>query len=452
MTLRTRLSLLVALLICVLTGAMGGAAVEVAYRTSVQNVDDALTEVATRASAARDDGLSTALYSASLQAQPVAIALLGSDSSATWLTDAGDIDFPEASGKWPGATGVETMVNGHTYRVLQAEMVDGDRLLLALDVTTIAEDRSTNLRVLLIVSGLLAFLGVAAARLLVRRDLQRIRDLASISDRISEGALDTPVPAAVGVSEVDALASSLGRMVASLNDSFESLQSSHAQLRTFLGDVSHELRTPLTVVRGYVELLGSDEELPDDMRARAVSRSLAEIERMQSLIADLLLLAEFTEQRQPTLVELDLREVVRDGVLDLMSLEPSRPVEARLADTPCPVSGDLRALQSVCSNLLGNIRRHTPASAPVRITLDQAQDSWLLMVEDGGPGLTDEQYAVPLDDLERFNRLRSQTTGGSGLGLRIVATVVRMHGGSIALMPSSLGGLRVECRFPNAMR
>lgn len=450
MTLRARLSLLVALLICVVTAALGGTAVEVAYRTSVQNVDAALTEVATRAASSRDDGLTTAIYAASLQRQSVAIALLGPDGTATWLAGDDDITIPESRTDWPGADRVESLTDGRTYRVLQSRLKDGDSVLLAVDITDIADDRRTNLGILILAGTLLVLLGITASRLLVRRDLQRIRELASLSDRIAQGELDARLPSAVGVSEVDALASSLGRMVASLSRSFDALQSSHAQLRTFLGDVSHELRTPLTVVRGYVELLGSDGELPDDLRERAVVRSLAEIERMQSLIADLLLLAEFAEQRKPLLVPVDLREVVRDAVLDLMSLEPSRSVEVLLPDGPCTVDGDIRALQSLCTNLLGNIRRHTPTTAPVRVSLADVGGEWLLTVEDGGPGLTDEQYAVRIDDLERFSRLRSQTTGGSGLGLRIVATVVRMHGGRLSLTPSPLDGLRVSCRLPRS--
>lgn len=449
MTLRTRLSLLVALLLSTMAIVMGGAAVELSHRTAVRAADDALLAVATRATAARDDGLSTALYAASVQQRPVAVALLDG-SSATWLVGDEDNTLPTTLTGAPGDASVETVVLDRAYRMLQARLADGESVLLATDITALLADRSSNLRSVLLLALLLAAIGAATARVLVRRDLRRIHDLATAADRIAQGALDTPLPTAVGPAEVDLLASSLDRMLTALRSSFDALQASHAQLRTFLGDVSHELRTPLTVVRGYVELLESGDQLSPEMRERAVQRSLSEMDRMQSLIADLLLLAEFAEERAPVREPVDLRDLVRDGVLDLMSLQPARPVDVDLPSDPLVVAGDTRALASLCSNLLGNIRRHTPATAPVRVSLEPLPDSALLIIEDGGPGLTSEQYAAAEHAFERFSRLRSETTGGSGLGLRIVATVVRMHGGSLQLLPSGLGGLRVECRLPAA--
>ena len=450
MTLRSRLTALVAALVCGVAVLMGGAAVQVAYMTGLHSVDQTLEAVAVRASSAKQDGLTSALYSASAQPQPVAVALLSPGSPTTWLRLGDGVRIPEPVLRNAGLHGAESIDVGLAYRVRAAKLADGDSVLLLVDISALQEDRATNLRIVLSISVLLALLGAASSRLMVRRDLNRIRELTGTADRIADGDLQSTLPTAVGISEIDELAAALGRMVTSLTSSFDELRASHSQLRTFLGDVSHELRTPLTVVRGYVELLENHDDLNPELRERAVARSMAEIERMQALIADLLLLAEFAERPEPVRETVDFSAIVRDGLIDLMSLQPERPITAEIPDEDIVLIGDRRALESVCNNLFGNIRRHTPESAPVHVSIAIVDGYAQLVVEDGGPGLTEAQYAVNLDDLERFNRMRSDTTGGSGLGLRIVATVVRMHHGTLHLGPSELGGLRTSCVLPQS--
>lgn len=448
MTLRSRLTMLVAALVGGVAVLMGGSVVQVAYLTSVDSVDQTLEAVADKAASAKQNGLTSALYAASVQQEPVAVALLSPSADATWLLLGDEVRIPETVMRTAGRNAAESIGYASTYRVRAVQLADGDFVFLAINIDPLLAERTTNLRIVLGISLFLALLGVGASQLLVRRDLERIRELTGTADRIASGDLDAALPAAIGVSEVDELAAALGRMVTSLANTLEELRASHTQLRTFLGDVSHELRTPLTVVRGYVELLESHEQLDVETRTRAVTRSLAEIERMQALIADLLLLAEFAERPEPLHDAVDFSGIVRDGIIDLMALQPQRSVSVEMSDADVIVIGDRRALESVCANLLGNIRRHTPDAAAVRVALSSTGATALLVIEDAGPGLTEAQLAVDIEDLERFNRMRSETTGGSGLGLRIVATVVRMHGGSLRLLRSDLGGLRVECTLP----
>ena len=449
MTLRARLTWLVATLLAAVSLLIGGSAVQIAYLSGLHSVDGSLDSVATRASQADENGLASALYAASLQQQAIAVALLPAQGALTWVHGEVEADFSRSAIASVGQRDAATLHDGSPYRVRVARLADGDLVVLAADLTSLQSERASNLRIVLLLSVLLAMLGAAGSRWLVRRDLERIRQLTRIADDIAAGGLHTQIPDAVGVSEVDALAASLQRMVMSLTGAFEQLQASHAHLRTFLGDVSHELRTPLTVVRGYVELLQSDASQDPQLRDRALQRALAEMDRMQDLITDLLLLAEFSERPTPVTEEVAIDAIVRDAVADLSTLQPERPVRLEQPEHPLTVVGDRRALTSLVTNILGNVRRHTPADAAVQVVLARQADGWSLNVDDGGPGLTEQQYAVDLQDPERFSRMRSETTGGSGLGLRLVATVVHMHGGALQLRPSQLGGLAVHCTFPS---
>jgi len=95
-------------------------------------------------------------------------------------------------------------------------------------------------------------------------------------------------------------------------------------------------------------------------------------------------------------------------------------------------------------NILNNISRHTPADAPVRIQLSRNGKKSFLRIEDGGPGLPETSYRDGIELLNRFDSSRSRETGGSGLGLSIIAAIVHEHGGTLTMRKSALGGLAVE--------
>jgi signal transduction histidine kinase len=99
-------------------------------------------------------------------------------------------------------------------------------------------------------------------------------------------------------------------------------------------------------------------------------------------------------------------------------------------------------------NIFSNIRRHTPATAPVLVQLRGKGKEIHLRIEDGGPGLPEDAYNKASYEFERFDRSRSRDTGGSGLGLSIIAAIVKEHSGSISLSKSALGGLAIHIQLP----
>jgi K+-sensing histidine kinase KdpD len=101
-------------------------------------------------------------------------------------------------------------------------------------------------------------------------------------------------------------------------------------------------------------------------------------------------------------------------------------------------------MRRLIQNILNNISRHTPAGAPVLIHLSRSGKETLLTMEDGGPGLPESSYRDGIELLNRFDTARSRETGGSGLGLSIIAAIVHEHGGALSLRKSTLGGLAVE--------
>jgi signal transduction histidine kinase len=184
-----------------------------------------------------------------------------------------------------------------------------------------------------------------------------------------------------------------------------------------------------------------------EQSARAYSRLTSEIERMEFLIRDLLLLAELGQKTAEFNEEINLSELVDTQVNDLKILDPQRLVEG-LIDGDIYLNGSRLHLQQMLANAFGNIRRHTPADAPVQISLTSSNGEIHLTIGDGGPGLPTKAYVEGRQHFQRFDKSRSRETGGSGLGMSIMSGIITEHGGSLELGVSKLGGLLLEITLP----
>jgi signal transduction histidine kinase len=231
------------------------------------------------------------------------------------------------------------------------------------------------------------------------------------------------------------------------NNSRKLEQESLLRMQRFLSDAAHELRTPLTVIKGYSELLGANKiEIKEDQE-KAFARVDNEVKRMESLINDLLLTAELNEATHLDFERYDISASLKTHLRDFEILSPDRSIETSIADgLQIKASGD--HLDRMIQNIFSNIRRHTPAAAPVLVALKSKGKEVQLRIEDGGPGLPEDAYKKASYEFERFDRSRSRDSGGSGLGLSIIAAIVKEHSGSISLSKSLLGGLAINIQLP----
>lgn len=186
-----------------------------------------------------------------------------------------------------------------------------------------------------------------------------------------------------------------------------------SRMQEFLGDASHELRTPLTVVKGYVEMLSKGQITDPQTQERAFARVNSEIVRMEGLIHDLLLLAELGESAARDYEEIELSTKARNYGEDFRLLHPQRVVTFDITEgIEILAVGDY--ISRFIQNALNNISRHTPADAPVRISVKKSGKQISLVIEDGGPGLPESAYREKVRSLNRFDQSRSREHGGSG--------------------------------------
>ncbi|AXG82984.1 sensor histidine kinase [Streptomyces paludis] len=297
--------------------------------------------------------------------------------------------------------------------------------------------------VLVEIAGLTGVALVSTA--VVRRELRPLERAAETADAIAAGDFAQRLAAAgsAPTTEAGRLAEALNAMLDQIHAALAAREQSEDRMRQFVADASHELRTPLQSLRGYAELYQSG-ALPDRAAVDdAVARMLSEIHRMTRLVESLLMLARFDVAEEADREVVDLSRLVRDCCLDAAAVEPSRPAEARV-EPGVTVLGDEAQLRSLLGNLLGNVRMHTPADTPCRVSLSTSGSEVLLRVEDFGPGIPHESRTRVFDRFYRAGKGRSRADGGSGLGLAIVAAITDLHRGRIRLDSVPGRGTRVD--------
>ncbi|MGQ4384694.1 sensor histidine kinase [Streptomyces sp. SAS_270] len=212
-------------------------------------------------------------------------------------------------------------------------------------------------------------------------------------------------------------------------------QEAERGLREFLAAAGHELRNPLTTISGYAQLARTGDPAYEQMREKALGRVAAEVERMDSLIDELVLLSRLDLGQPLNVQPVDLGQLCRDAVRSALDCHPGHPVRLLVAPGEHTVIGDPFRLHQLVANLLTNARVHTPEGTRATLGVGTEDGHRVIEVTDDGPGVPEEVRARVFD---RF--VRGEDPGaGSGLGLSIVAAVAAAHGGTVTLQPSDHG-------------
>ncbi|MDW8805345.1 HAMP domain-containing sensor histidine kinase, partial [Streptomyces scabiei] len=248
--------------------------------------------------------------------------------------------------------------------------------------------------------------------------------------------------------ELDGPDDELKELADTFDEMLERLQRAFTAQQRFVGNASHELRTPLAINRTLLEVHLSDPGAPAELQQ--LGRTLlATNERSEQLVEGLLLLARSDNQiveRKPV----DLAEVASQAIDQVRSEADAKKVEIRGERAPAVVQGNGVLLERIALNLVQNaVRYNVPGPGGwVEVTTELQHGQAVLVVTNTGPVVP----AYEIDNLfEPFRRLRTERTGsdkGVGLGLSIVRSVARAHGGHIAARPREGGGLVMRVTLP----
>lgn len=350
------------------------------------------------------------------------------------------------------------------FRAVHRTTDDGDPTVVATSTATV----DTTVHGFVLVEAALGVAGLVAAVLvgawLVRRSLRPLDDVAAAAGSVSE--LELAQGAIAGIPrvpdrltderlEVGTVGAALNRMLENVETSLQARHDSEMQVRRFVADASHELRTPLASIRGYAELV---RRAPDDLApttARSLDRIESEALRMTALVEDLLLLARLDAGRPLDRAPVDLATLAVDAVMDAHAASPSHAWTLALPgdgedggsadDAAGPgedellVTGDEASLRQVLANLLANARTHTPAGTHVSVRLARRADDVVIEVADDGPGIAADLRPTLFRRFTRGDAARNRAGGSTGLGLAIADAIVTAHGGTVAVRSATAG-------------
>jgi two-component system sensor histidine kinase TrcS len=251
------------------------------------------------------------------------------------------------------------------------------------------------------------------------------RDNHAIAPRVPSGDTDPRT-------EVGLVGDTLNQLLDHVERALADVAASDRRMRQFITDASHELRTPLAAIHGYAELTRQDSSVLPETTEYSLARIEAEAQRMNSLVADLLLLARLDEGQDLDTTEVDLCALVADAVNDAAVSAPTHHWSIAVPEDAVWVRGDHARLHQTLANLLSNARVHTPAGTTVVTTLVTHGSHAEVTVTDNGPGIVAELLPHLFERFVRADKSRSREAGSFGLGLSIAASIVEAHGGTIS--------------------
>lgn len=446
MNLRTRFALIAGGLVFVLATAMSIGAYRIATSQLEKQVDTSLNQRASRilSIVARDDFRWNEAFGrgpvnqAIMQTEVDAITqVVLSGGQILGRSEYPKLPVPDQARELINRTNSiyrsNTIIDGHTFRMLTVATNDGSLIQVAKDTQVIIDARN-GMRTLFPLFAMFAvMISALLGWLFAGRVSKPIENLASTAESIAATQdLDRRIDVA-GRDEV-------AKMAQSFNAMLDALRSSVNRQRQLVQDASHELRTPLTSLRANTELL-ERASLSDADRASILSDMRAEVDELADLSAELSALA--TDQRTTEVItEVDLGEIA-----DEIALRASRRSGATVSVHITPntkVSARLNQCERAISNLVDNAIKFSGGGSEVEIHVGANR----VEVRDHGPGISDVDKPHVFDRFYRATATRSMP--GSGLGLAIVGQFATDHGAHPYVLDNAGGGAIVGLQFPIA--
>jgi len=309
-----------------------------------------------------------------------------------------------------------------------------------LQDTFVSAAMNTFVQTMLLVLGLMAVASLGLGWVVAGRVLSPLQQITATAKRLSERTLHQRIALEGPDDELKELADTFDRMLARLDAAFDSQ-------RRFTANASHELRTPLAISRTEVDLALSD---PDASTAEL--RGMAErvrdaTDRSERLIEGLLTLSR-SEQEPRTAEPDDLADAAGVALEQAGRARAAGELRLRAALLPAPVEGDPALLERMVANLVENAVRHNHPGGWLEAATGSGGGWAFVRVANGGREIPADEVESLFEPFRRLNGRVASAAPGAGLGLSIVRSVARAHGGDARARALPGGGLEVTVRLP----
>jgi signal transduction histidine kinase len=299
------------------------------------------------------------------------------------------------------------------------------KLFVVQDVTREQKMYLAMVQSLGIASSLVILVISVAIAFYIQRSLAPLRQLSQMTSVISAADLpEAQLSIDRAPSEVKELAQTFNMLLSRLSQSWE-------QERQFVSNVSHELRTPLTIVHGYLQSVLRRQNNLTPTQIEALETAAVEAEHTIRLLQDLLDLA----RADSGYLHFSLGPcVLNDLVVEIVGMAQKysdRQIIIEATNHTIEVKADYNRLKQVFLNLIDNAVKYSDADSQVIVKLNQQGEEAIIQVCDQGDGIPLKHQSRIFERFYRVDETRTRSTGGSGLGLSIVKTLVESMGGSV---------------------
>ncbi len=288
--------------------------------------------------------------------------------------------------------------------------------------------------------------GSCVAYFLIGHYTKPVQQLSAHMKEISPNTLSDSIEIEGGGEEIQELVKSFNQMTEQLDEAF-------AMQRRFSASAAHELRTPIAVLRTKLDVFKKKKREQHEYD-ELVTTMETYIDRLSSIITDLLEFAETSELGEAEDVSLD--SVIKTVVDDLESVAQNNMVNVQVdahSETQSEaqtfiVKGNTNLLYRALYNLVENAIRYNNEEGSVNITLETRGQEGVIIIADTGVGIAPEQRELVFEPFYRVNKSRSREFGGAGIGLSLVKTILKRHGASITVSENNPQGSVFTIRIP----
>lgn len=283
----------------------------------------------------------------------------------------------------------------------------------------------------------------AVVWLFTYRLVQPLRNMARAAHSFGEGKFSMRVP----VTSDD----EIGQLAVAFNNMADSLSASETSSRSFIANVSHELKTPMTTIAGFIDGI-LDGTIPPEKEKYYLGIVSQEVKRLSRLVRTMLDLSRIDSgalKLRPTRFDLtntilvallSFEQKIEEKKIEVMGLEDAQSLY---------VEGDPDMLHQVVYNLIDNAVKFTNEGGYLKITILQGSGRTTVGVENSGPGIAQDELPMVFERFYKTDKSRSRDKNGMGLGLYIVRTIIRLHGGEITATSEQDRFTRFEFWIPD---
>jgi signal transduction histidine kinase len=300
------------------------------------------------------------------------------------------------------------------------------------------------LNIVLIIIGVLSLVfSFAAGWLLARRITRTIRKTADIAGQIAAGRYDARFEGQTKTRELQELVDAINHLATALAGQ-ENLR------KRLTADVSHEIRTPLTTLGSHIEAMieGIWEPTPERLKScheeiRRLTKMVSDLERLERADTGNLKL------KKTPMDLLALAKTVCDNFAGQLAGKSQR---LEIAGTETVVPADRDRIGGIITNLVSNAVKYTPEGGEINVFIQDSPSAGLFIIEDDGPGISEHELPFIFERLYRADKSRNRDTGGAGIGLAIVKSIVTAHDGTVTVENLKDGGCRFTVKLPKSVK